>query len=67
MLSQEQLERYRRMTPGERLRVSMEMTRWNLAFLDTLPPEEARRRWKIILQQHREGNQRLAEALSRLS
>ncbi len=67
MLSQEQLERYRRITPGERLRLSMELTTSDLRFLESLPPEEGTRRWGFILRRHKEGNQRLFEALGRQS
>ena len=63
MLSKEQLESYRKMTPGERLEVSMELTAFDLRFLDSLPPEEGLRRWGFILRRHEEGNRRLLEAL----
>ena len=66
MLSQEQLARYRAMTPGERLKVSMELAESDLRFLDSLSPEEGRRRWDLILRQHEESNQRMLEAFGKL-
>ena len=66
MLSQEQLERYRRMSPEERLRVSLELTASGLRVLDGLPSEEGRRRWGILLDQHAESSRRLEEAFRRL-
>ena len=63
MLSQEQIALYRKMTPGERLKVSMELTAFDLRFLNSLPPEEGLRRWGFLRRRHEEGNRRLLESL----
>ena len=44
MLSEQDIERFRRMTPAERLRIGLDLTDLAWRFLLRLPPEEAQRR-----------------------
>jgi hypothetical protein len=44
MLHEEDLERLRRLTPAERLRIGLDLTDLAWRFLLRLPPEEAQRR-----------------------
>lgn len=66
MMSAEQLARYRKMTPGERFRVTSELTRSAWAALGALPQAERRRRWEIMRREQEASNRRLAEALRAL-
>lgn len=66
MQSPAQIEHFRRLSPGERLRLSMDLARWDLEFLDSLPPEEGRRRWELMLRQRRESSRSLEEAFRRM-
>ena len=44
MLRDEDIERFRRMTPDQRARIAVDLTEFGWRFLQTLPPEEAQRR-----------------------
>ena len=44
MLHAEDIERFRRMTPAERLKIGLDLTELSWRFLVRLPPEEAQRR-----------------------
>ena len=66
MMSKEQLEQYRKMTPGERIALSLEMLeeQWP-AFLSG-PPEVVERRFEIINRENDVRNQRILGAFERL-
>jgi hypothetical protein len=65
MLSPETLERYRRMTPGERLKLTLQMTRDNSPFLFQGDPELVERRFQLLRRQNDERNQAMLETLAR--
>jgi hypothetical protein len=65
MLSPETLERYRRMTPAERFRLTMEMTEEHLRDLLKRNPEEVDRWFELIRQENDERNRRMLEAIAR--
>ena len=44
MLNEEDIERFRRMTPDERARIAIDLTDLGWRFLQALPPAEAQRR-----------------------
>jgi len=54
MLSQETLERYRQMTPSERLAITFEMIRDAAAHLTSGPPDVVDRRFELIRKQNDE-------------
>jgi hypothetical protein len=61
MLSPQQIERYRAMTPGERLAISLQMTRESIPYLNSGTPEEVRRKHELL----RRENESHALALAR--
>lgn len=67
MLSQETLDEYRRMTPGERLTLALRMTEENLPALVAGPDHVVRRRFEILQRENdlRNENMRLAIARTR--
>ena len=65
MLSQETLEEYRRMTPGQRLELSLQLMREAIPFLLAGPPEVVDRRFELIRRQNDERNRRMLEAIAR--
>ena len=65
MLSQETLEEYRRMTPGQRLAMALRMTSATTPYLFAGPPEVVHRRFELLRRQNDERNLRLSEAMSR--
>ncbi len=65
MLSRETLEEYRRMTPSERLRLTLRMIEENLPYLLRGTPEEVDRRFELLRRQNDERNRRLLEAFVR--
>lgn len=65
MLSRETLERYRRMTPGQRLSLALRMTTEQTPHLFAGSPETVRRRFELLRRQNDERNQRICEALAR--
>lgn len=65
MLSPETLEMYRRMTPGERLKLTLEMIRENTPRLFRGTDAEVARRFEILRRQNDERNRRMLEALAR--
>lgn len=66
MLSRETLEHYRRMTPSERLRLTLDMIDESLPYLFRGTPEEVDRRFELLRQENDERNRRMLEALARL-
>lgn len=65
MLSQETLDEYRRMTPGEKLQLVLEMIRENTPYLFKGTPEVVDRRFELLRRQNDERNRALLEGLSR--
>lgn len=63
MLSRETLEAYRKMTPSERLALTLQAMREATPWLLSGPPEVVDRRFELIRRQHDEGNQRIRERL----
>jgi hypothetical protein len=65
MMSQEQLERYRRMTTGQRLKLTLQMIEENEPALLHGPEEVVRRRFELIQRNNDLRNERLIEAFAR--
>lgn len=63
MLSPETLESYRRMTPGQRLRLTLDLSEsaWSAAVIG--PQEIVAKRFERLRQQNDLRNQRICEAL----
>ena len=66
MLSQETLERYRRMTPGERLALTFEMMRENTPYLVAGAAEVVDRRFELLRRENEARNARMLAALASL-
>ena len=65
MLSRETLERYRQMTPGQRLKLTLQMTRENSQYLFKGDPKLVERRFELLRRQNNERNQAMLEALAK--
>jgi hypothetical protein len=65
MLSQETLEKYRRMTNSERLKLTLQMIEKNIPYLYRGTPEQVRRRFERLRQENDERNQRMLTAIAR--
>ena len=65
MLSQETIERYRRMTDAERLRLSFRLIAENTPYLLKGPPEVVKRRFELLRKQNDERNRALLTAFAR--
>lgn len=65
MLSQETIERYRRMTPGERLEITIKMIEENEPALLEGPPEVVRRRFELLRRENDLRNANMLKALAR--
>jgi hypothetical protein len=65
MLSLETLERYRRMTPGERLAIALRLTAESEPYLLYGTPEQVARKFELMRRQNDEGNRRMLEAIDR--
>jgi len=65
MLSRETLESYRRMTPSERLRITLDMIRENTPYLLRGTPEEVDRRFELLRRENDERNRRMLTAIAR--
>jgi len=63
MLSPETLESYRRMTPGERLRLTIELSRSAWKALSEGSPEIVARRFLRLEQENDTRNRRICEGL----
>lgn len=64
MLSQETLERYRRMTPGERLALTFEMIRENAPYLLAGTSDVVDRRFELLRRDNELRNSRMLAALA---
>ena len=65
MLHSETLEAYRRMTPSERLQLTVEMTRENARNMFHGTPEQVERRVEIVRTQNDDRNKRMLTAIAR--
>jgi hypothetical protein len=66
MLSQEQLEHYRRMTPGERISLSLRMTEEQWPQLMSGPPELVDRRFELLNRENDARNRNMLAAFARM-
>jgi hypothetical protein len=66
MLSPETLERYHRMTPGERLALTFEMIRENTPYLLAGKPDVVDRRFELLRRENEARNSRILAALAGL-
>ena len=64
MLSPEAIEAYRRMTPDERLKLTIEATNAALPYLLMGPPEVVERRFQRINEENDARNRAMLEALA---
>lgn len=65
MLSQETLDAYRRMTPGERLAIALEMTQANLPALLEGTPSVVARRFELLRRENDLRNEAMRRAIAR--
>jgi hypothetical protein len=65
MLSQETLDEYRRMTPGERLALALRMTEENLPALLAGPEHVVRRRFELLQRENDLRNENMLRAMAR--
>jgi hypothetical protein len=65
MMSRETAERYRRMTPSERLRITLEMIREATPYLLRGTPEQVDRRFELLRRQNDERNRRMLSGIAR--
>lgn len=61
MMSSDQIEAFRRMSPAERWKLQVELMDAAWEDLEKLPLEELRRRMEYLRRSHEEGNRRIAE------
>ncbi len=66
MLSQETLEEYRRMTPGQRLELAFSMIRENTPYLLQGRPEVVERRFQLLERENDLRNEGILAGLARL-
>ena len=64
MQSKESIEMYRNMTPGERLKLTLQACRESQPYLFYGSPELVDRRFELLRKQNNERNQALLEALA---
>ncbi len=65
MLGRETLERYRHMTPSERLGLTLEMIREATPYLLRGTPEQVDRRFELLRRQNDERNRRMLAGIAR--
>ena len=65
MMSRETAERYRRMSPGERLKLTLEMIREATPYLLQGTAEQVDRRFELLRRQNDERNRRMLEGIAR--
>jgi hypothetical protein len=63
MLSPETLERYRRMTVGQRLVMSLQMADESSPYLLAGPPEQVQRKFELLRRQNDDRNRRMIERM----
>ena len=65
MLSRETLERYKRMTPSERLELTLRMIEESIPALLEGPPDVVNRRFELLRRENDERNRRMLEGIAR--
>lgn len=65
MLHPETLEAYRRMTIGERLQLTLDMTAANTPYLFVGTPEQIDRKFELLRRENNERNRGIVEGLAR--
>ena len=65
MLSRETLDEYRRMTPGERLALSIKLTVESEPYLLYGSPEQVDRKFELLHRENEARNRRMLEAIDR--
>ena len=65
MLSRETLEEYRKMTSGERLRLTLQMIREATPALLQGPPDVVDRRFELLHRENNLRNRRMLEGIAR--
>mgnify|MGYP000210729990 CR=1 FL=1 len=65
MLSREILERYRQMTPGERLALTFRLTDEATPYLFAGSSDQVKKRFELLRRQNDKRNQRMLSGLSR--
>lgn len=65
MLHPETLEAYRKMTPSERLKLTLEMTRENFRRLLVGSPEIVAQRFEVLRRQNDERNRNMLTTIAR--
>jgi hypothetical protein len=65
MLSEETLAEYRRMTPGQRLSLTLRMIKENTPYLLKGSPEVVARRFELLQRENDARNQNMLTALAR--
>jgi hypothetical protein len=65
MLSPETLETYRRMTPAQRLQLTLQMIRENRPYLLRGSPEVVARRFELLRLENDERNKNMLTAIAR--
>jgi hypothetical protein len=66
MLSQETLDSYRRMTPGQRIELTFELIRENTPYLLVGDPDVVRRRFELIERENTPRDEKIVAALAKL-
>ena len=64
MLSPETLQSYRRMTPGERLRLTLELQRDSERFLLVGTPQQVRRKFELLERENAARNRAMLMAIA---
>ena len=65
MLSQETLENYRRMTPSERLRLTLQLQAQSEKYLLVGSPEVVRRKFELLQRENDARNKNMLTAIAR--
>ena len=65
MLSEETLEEYRRMTPGQRLEITLEMIRDATPYLSEGPADVVRRRFELLERENNLRNKGMLKAIAK--
>jgi hypothetical protein len=65
MLSPETLERYRKMTPGERLALTFQLTEEAMPYLFCGTPEQVRRKFELLRRENDARNEGILAGLER--
>jgi hypothetical protein len=65
VLSNETLDEYRRMTPGQLLALTLKMTEESEPYLLYGTPEQVNRKFELLRRENDERNRRMLEAIAR--